>query len=107
MLQRPRRLVLVTDSTHGTVKDHPVVGFASSVAAERDEESDGATEGFRVEKGRKRRRVFLTEGIEKRDAVVNDWINVRDMKLETFGEAVTLVVDSADGESGLGEVDGG
>lgn len=51
--------------------------------------------------------MFFTERVEERDTVVDDWIDVRDMKSETIGESVTLVVDSTDDESSLGEVDGG
>lgn len=46
VLEGPRRLEFVTNATHGTIQDYPLVGPG---AAEGDEESDCATEGFGVE----------------------------------------------------------
>lgn len=47
------------------------------------------------------------EGVEEGDAVVDDGVDVGNVGDEAVGEAVALVVDGADGEAGLGEVDGG
>lgn len=51
--------------------------------------------------------MFFTEGVEERDTVVDDWIDVRDMKFQPIGKSMTLVIESTDDESSLGEVDGG
>ena len=40
-------------------------------------------------------------GVEDRQAVVDDGIDVRDVGRETVGEAVALVVDGTDGEAAV------
>lgn len=104
MLERPRGLELGADPDHGAVEDKPVPRL--SHAPERDENGDGAAEGLGIEKGRQRLRVASAEGFKEGNAVVHDGVDVGDVSNESFGEAVALVVDGADGEPGLGEVDG-
>lgn len=77
---------------------------------EVDEEGDGAAERLGVEEGREGRRVAGAEGVEVGDAVVDDGADVRDVggeAVEAVGEAVALVVEGADGEARLSEVDAG
>lgn len=49
----------------------------------------------------------VEEGVEERDTVVDDRIDVRYVSHEAVGEAVALVIDGANGESMLGYVNSG
>lgn len=110
MLQRPRRFELSADTAHGPVQNDAVKRLIKSRISlpESDEKSNCAAERFSVEKRREiRRRVAPTERIEEGDAVIDNGVNVGYMSHEAIGEAMALMIDCADGETVLGEVNGG
>ncbi|CAL4956842.1 unnamed protein product [Urochloa decumbens] len=104
VLERPGGLEPGADPAHGAVEHRAVA--PQVLAAEVEEQRDGAAEGFPVEEAGERWRVLGTEGVEGGVAVVEHRVDVGDVALEALGEAVALVVERGDGEPGGGEVDG-
>ncbi|CAL4963887.1 unnamed protein product [Urochloa decumbens] len=105
VLERPGGLEPGADPAHGAVEHRAVP--PKVLAAEVEEQRDGAAEGLPVEEAGERGRVLGAEGVEGGVAVVEHRVDVGDVALEALGEAVALVVERGDGEPGGGEVDGG
>lgn len=105
MFQRPRRFELVAHTTHGSIQNDAVES-TFQVLTENDQKRNGTTKRLRVEKRRQiRRSVAFTEGIKERYTVINDRIDIRYMSHKTFGKAMPLVINSANGKTVFRDVD--